>query len=67
MLLLMLLSRKERIKPLRVRALVMIIGLDLSKEILNAQTKAQQKQSSRTKMLEELVTLLWRFEECDHA
>ncbi|GJR20066.1 putative reverse transcriptase domain-containing protein [Tanacetum coccineum] len=36
------LSRKERIKPLRVRALVMIIGLDLPKQILNAQTKAQK-------------------------
>ncbi|GJU09797.1 putative reverse transcriptase domain-containing protein [Tanacetum coccineum] len=32
------LSRKERSKPLRVRALVMTIGLDLPKEILNAQT-----------------------------
>ncbi|GJY29603.1 putative reverse transcriptase domain-containing protein [Tanacetum coccineum] len=31
------LSRKERIKPLQVRALVMIIGLDLPKKILNAQ------------------------------
>ncbi|GJT11130.1 putative reverse transcriptase domain-containing protein [Tanacetum coccineum] len=30
------LSRKERIKPLRVRALVMTIGLDLLKQILNA-------------------------------
>ncbi|GJU88758.1 putative reverse transcriptase domain-containing protein [Tanacetum coccineum] len=30
------LSRKERIKPLRVRALVMTIGLDLPKQILNA-------------------------------
>ncbi|GJZ17275.1 putative reverse transcriptase domain-containing protein [Tanacetum coccineum] len=29
------LSRKERIKPLRVRALVMTIGLDLPKQILN--------------------------------
>ncbi|GJT96771.1 putative reverse transcriptase domain-containing protein [Tanacetum coccineum] len=34
------LSRKERIKPLRVRALVMTIGLDLPKKILNAQTEA---------------------------
>nr|GEY12717.1 putative reverse transcriptase domain-containing protein [Tanacetum cinerariifolium] len=33
------LSRKEQIKPLRVRALVMTIGLDLPKQILNAQTK----------------------------
>ncbi|GJZ57201.1 retrovirus-related pol polyprotein from transposon TNT 1-94 [Tanacetum coccineum] len=30
------LSRKERNKPLRVRALVMTIGLDLPKQILNA-------------------------------
>ncbi|GJW94355.1 putative reverse transcriptase domain-containing protein [Tanacetum coccineum] len=30
------LSRKERIKPLRVRALVMTIGLDLPKRILEA-------------------------------
>ncbi|GJU50946.1 putative reverse transcriptase domain-containing protein [Tanacetum coccineum] len=30
------LSRKERIKPLRVRALVMTIGLDLPKQILEA-------------------------------
>ncbi|GKE19883.1 putative reverse transcriptase domain-containing protein [Tanacetum coccineum] len=34
------LSRKERSKPLRVRALVMIIGLNLPKHILNAQSKA---------------------------
>ncbi|GJS28907.1 putative reverse transcriptase domain-containing protein [Tanacetum coccineum] len=34
------LSRKERIEPLRVRALVMTIGLDLPKQILEAQIKA---------------------------
>nr|GEX51435.1 reverse transcriptase domain-containing protein [Tanacetum cinerariifolium] len=34
------LSRKERIKPLRVRALVMTIGLDLPKQILEAHIKA---------------------------
>nr|GEY90598.1 reverse transcriptase domain-containing protein [Tanacetum cinerariifolium] len=33
--------RKERIKPLRVRALVMMIGLDLPKQILGAQTEAK--------------------------
>ncbi|GKD93478.1 hypothetical protein Tco_1373315, partial [Tanacetum coccineum] len=32
----------ERIKPLRVRALVMTIGLDLSKQILEAQTEARK-------------------------
>ncbi|GJR01710.1 putative reverse transcriptase domain-containing protein [Tanacetum coccineum] len=36
------LSRKERIKPLRVRALVMTIGLDLPKRILEAQIEAQK-------------------------
>ncbi|GJQ99167.1 putative reverse transcriptase domain-containing protein [Tanacetum coccineum] len=34
------LSRKERIEPLRVRALVMTIGLDLPKQILKAQIEA---------------------------
>nr|GEW57192.1 putative reverse transcriptase domain-containing protein [Tanacetum cinerariifolium] len=34
------LSRKERIKPLRVRALVMTISLDLPRQILEAQTEA---------------------------
>nr|GEZ84008.1 putative reverse transcriptase domain-containing protein [Tanacetum cinerariifolium] len=36
------LSRKEWIKPLRVRALVMTIGLDLPKKILRAQTEAKK-------------------------
>ncbi|GKA92114.1 putative reverse transcriptase domain-containing protein [Tanacetum coccineum] len=40
------LSRKERIKPLRVRVLVMTIGLDLPKQILNAQTEAQKNRES---------------------
>ncbi|GJX70383.1 putative reverse transcriptase domain-containing protein [Tanacetum coccineum] len=34
------LSRKERIEPLRVQALVMTIGLDLPKQILEAQIEA---------------------------
>nr|GEU51766.1 putative reverse transcriptase domain-containing protein [Tanacetum cinerariifolium] len=36
------LSRKEREPPLRVRALVMTIGLDLPSQILNAQTRARK-------------------------
>nr|GFB82953.1 putative reverse transcriptase domain-containing protein [Tanacetum cinerariifolium] len=36
------LSRKEREPPLRVRALVMTIGLDLPRRILNAQAKARK-------------------------
>ncbi|GKC19935.1 putative reverse transcriptase domain-containing protein [Tanacetum coccineum] len=53
------LSRKERIKLLRVRTLVMTIGLDLPKQILNAQTEARNQRTSRTKMLGELVAMLW--------
>ncbi|GJS11381.1 putative reverse transcriptase domain-containing protein [Tanacetum coccineum] len=36
------LSRKEREPPLRVRDLVITIGLDLPKQILNAQTEARK-------------------------
>ncbi|GJU66455.1 hypothetical protein Tco_1252714 [Tanacetum coccineum] len=39
------LSRKERDPPLRVRALVMTIGLDLPKQILNAQTEARKPEN----------------------
>ncbi|GJS12959.1 putative reverse transcriptase domain-containing protein [Tanacetum coccineum] len=39
------LSRKERNKPLRVRALVMIIGLNLPKQILNAQSEARKEEN----------------------
>ncbi|GJS52764.1 hypothetical protein Tco_0626126 [Tanacetum coccineum] len=39
------LSRKERIKPLRVRALVMTIGLDLPKWILEAQIEARKPEN----------------------
>ncbi|GJT45640.1 putative reverse transcriptase domain-containing protein, partial [Tanacetum coccineum] len=42
------LSRKERIKPLRVRALVMTIGLNLPKRILNAQAKARKEENYGT-------------------
>nr|GFA49283.1 putative reverse transcriptase domain-containing protein [Tanacetum cinerariifolium] len=45
------LSRKER-EPLRVRALVMTISLDLPKQILNAQTEAKKLRTSKRKMLE---------------
>ncbi|GKE85394.1 putative reverse transcriptase domain-containing protein, partial [Tanacetum coccineum] len=39
------LSRKERINPLWVRALVMTISLDLPKQILEAQTKARKPEN----------------------
>ncbi|GJZ83034.1 putative reverse transcriptase domain-containing protein [Tanacetum coccineum] len=39
------LSQKERSKPLRVRALVMTIGLNLPKQILSAQSKARKEEN----------------------
>nr|GEW23762.1 putative reverse transcriptase domain-containing protein [Tanacetum cinerariifolium] len=39
------LSRKEREPPLRVGALVMTIGLDLPRKILNAQTEARKPEN----------------------
>ncbi|GJW91012.1 putative reverse transcriptase domain-containing protein [Tanacetum coccineum] len=39
------LSRKERIKPLQVRALVMTIGLNLPVQILNAQAEARKDEN----------------------
>ncbi|GKA75784.1 putative reverse transcriptase domain-containing protein [Tanacetum coccineum] len=50
------LSRKERSKPLRVRALVMTIGLDLPKQILNAQIEAQKPEILKNE--DELVAML---------
>nr|GEU71632.1 hypothetical protein [Tanacetum cinerariifolium] len=43
------LSRKGLIKPLRVRALVMTITLDLPKKILEAQTKARKPENLKSK------------------
>ncbi|GKG24482.1 hypothetical protein Tco_0395110, partial [Tanacetum coccineum] len=42
------LSRKEREPPLRVRALVMTISLDLPKQILNAQTEARKPKNIKS-------------------
>ncbi|GJU41888.1 putative reverse transcriptase domain-containing protein [Tanacetum coccineum] len=55
------LSRKERIKPLRVRALVMTIGLDLPKQILEAQTevKAEHQKPSGLLVQQEIPQWKW--------
>ncbi|GKG33229.1 hypothetical protein Tco_0430739, partial [Tanacetum coccineum] len=45
------LSRKEREPPLRLRALVMTISLDLPKQILNAQTEARKPENIKSEML----------------
>ncbi|GJW65758.1 putative reverse transcriptase domain-containing protein [Tanacetum coccineum] len=42
------LSRNERIKPLQVRALVMTIGLDLPKQILEAQIEARKPENLKS-------------------
>ncbi|GKA68747.1 putative reverse transcriptase domain-containing protein [Tanacetum coccineum] len=42
------LSRKEQIKPLRVRSLVMIVGLNLLVRILKAQNEARKEENYRT-------------------
>nr|GFB96226.1 putative reverse transcriptase domain-containing protein [Tanacetum cinerariifolium] len=39
------LSRKEREPPLRVRSVVMTIGLDLPRQILNAQAEARKSEN----------------------
>ncbi|GJZ31465.1 putative reverse transcriptase domain-containing protein [Tanacetum coccineum] len=52
------LSRKERIKPLRVRALVMTIGLNLPKQILNAQAEARKEENYVAKDLHGMMNKL---------
>ncbi|GJS73413.1 putative reverse transcriptase domain-containing protein [Tanacetum coccineum] len=52
------LSRKERIKPLRVRALVMTIGLNLPKQILSAQSKARKEENFITEDLHGMINKL---------
>nr|GEX42993.1 putative reverse transcriptase domain-containing protein [Tanacetum cinerariifolium] len=42
------LSQKERIKPLRVRALVMTISVDLPRQILEAQTEAMKPENLKS-------------------
>ncbi|GKA54941.1 putative reverse transcriptase domain-containing protein [Tanacetum coccineum] len=60
------LSRKERIEPLRVRALVMTIGLDLPKQILEAQIEALKPENLENEDVK-LVTILWRLKIRDYA
>ncbi|GKD01772.1 putative reverse transcriptase domain-containing protein [Tanacetum coccineum] len=52
------LSQKERIKPLRVWALVMTIGLNLFKQILNAQAEARKEGNFVTKDLRSMINKL---------
>ncbi|GKE37951.1 putative reverse transcriptase domain-containing protein [Tanacetum coccineum] len=52
------LRRKERIKPLRVRALVMTIGLNLPKQILSAQSEARKEENFITEDLHGMINKL---------
>ncbi|GKA67353.1 putative reverse transcriptase domain-containing protein [Tanacetum coccineum] len=49
------LSRKEREKPLRVKALVMTVHTDLPQRILNAQTEAMKKENVEAEKLGRLI------------
>ncbi|GJZ91686.1 putative reverse transcriptase domain-containing protein [Tanacetum coccineum] len=52
------LSRKERSKPLRVRALVMTISLNLPKQILSAQSEARKEENFINKDLHGMINKL---------
>ncbi|GJR02259.1 putative reverse transcriptase domain-containing protein [Tanacetum coccineum] len=52
------LSRKERSKPLRVRALVMTIGLNLPKQILSAHSEAMKEENFINKDLHGMIDKL---------
>nr|GEU90599.1 hypothetical protein [Tanacetum cinerariifolium] len=45
------LSQKERVKPLRVRALIMTIDINLPSQIMNAQTEARKEKNYATEYL----------------
>nr|GFB66571.1 putative reverse transcriptase domain-containing protein [Tanacetum cinerariifolium] len=49
------LSHKERIKPLQVRALVMTIGLDLSRKNLEAQIEAMKPETIKAEDLRGMI------------
>nr|GFB86456.1 putative reverse transcriptase domain-containing protein [Tanacetum cinerariifolium] len=49
------LSRKERVEPLRVRALVMTIGLDLPKRIIEAQIEALKQENLKNKDVDGMI------------
>ncbi|GKB02282.1 putative reverse transcriptase domain-containing protein [Tanacetum coccineum] len=55
------LSRKERIKPVRVRALMMTVHNDLPKQILKAQKEAMKKKNVKAKNLGRLVKKIFEF------
>nr|GEU34083.1 putative reverse transcriptase domain-containing protein [Tanacetum cinerariifolium] len=55
------LSRKEKIKPLRVRALMMTVHKDLPKKILEAQKEALKKKNVKAENLGRLIKQIFEF------
>ncbi|GJS96798.1 putative reverse transcriptase domain-containing protein [Tanacetum coccineum] len=55
------LSRKERDKPLRVRALMMTVHNDLPKQISEAQKEAMKKKNVRAESLGRLIKQIFEF------
>ncbi|GKC27339.1 putative reverse transcriptase domain-containing protein [Tanacetum coccineum] len=55
------LSQKERIRPLRVRALVMTVRNDLPKQILDAQKEAMKRKNVRAEKLGRLIKQIFDF------
>ncbi|GKA53436.1 putative reverse transcriptase domain-containing protein [Tanacetum coccineum] len=55
------LSRKERIKQLRVRALVMTVHNNLPKQILDAQKEAMKRKNVRSENLGRLIKQIFEF------
>ncbi|GJS58245.1 putative reverse transcriptase domain-containing protein [Tanacetum coccineum] len=55
------LSRKEREKPIRVRALVMTVYPDLSERILKAQTEGRKKENVKPENLGRLLKPIFEF------
>ncbi|GKA46934.1 hypothetical protein Tco_0739817, partial [Tanacetum coccineum] len=55
------LSRKERIKPLRVRALMMTVHNDLPKQIREAQKEAMKRKYARKENLGRLIKPIFEF------
>ncbi|GJZ81887.1 putative reverse transcriptase domain-containing protein [Tanacetum coccineum] len=62
-----LLVRVEDREPLRVRALVMTIGLDLPKQILKAQTEARKPENIKKEDVGGVVTMYMGLKDCDHC
>ncbi|GKC08599.1 putative reverse transcriptase domain-containing protein [Tanacetum coccineum] len=55
------LSRKERNRPLRVRALMMTVHNDLPKQILEAQKEAMKKKNVKAENLGRLIKKIFKF------